>query len=240
MGIKLTSHNLHITRHSTLVITYSALGLVLILLGYLASTKSSDFDSENNHTSISETVKTTSSGSQTFQISVSADNSATVKSATIFEPVGFKMIIPLLSHEVTVSQCYSENHEAIDFTAQRYPDIAAAASGTVTFAGCQSGDCPPDGVVTGGSGLARAVKISHEDGYTTVYGHLNEIYVKEGDIVEQGDHIGQMGASGEVIGGAHLHFMLIQGDSSEDTVDPTTFFTIPICSETSERVLKFQ
>ena len=40
---------------------------------------------------------------------------------------------------------------------------------------------------------------------STVYAHCNSIYVKEGDKVVQGQHIAEVGETGNVTG-PHLHF----------------------------------
>ena len=45
--------------------------------------------------------------------------------------------------------------------------------------------------------------ITHKGGYRTVYSHLSDIYVKEGDIVKLGFVIGKVGES---IEGNVLHF----------------------------------
>ena len=55
--------------------------------------------------------------------------------------------------------------------------------------------------------------IAHDDGTTTVYGHMakNSIIVRTGDKVEQGQVIGKIGNSGSSTG-AHLHFgVMING-----------------------------
>jgi len=54
-------------------------------------------------------------------------------------------------------------------------------------------------------GYGNLVKIQHYNGTTTVYGHLSELSVKEGDKVYQGDLIGKMGDTGNAEC-CHLHF----------------------------------
>lgn len=51
------------------------------------------------------------------------------------------------------------------------------------------------------------VKLQHNDGYETLYAHMKygTVNVNVGDIVEEGQEIGYMGATGYVTG-AHLHF----------------------------------
>ena len=69
-----------------------------------------------------------------------------------------------------------------------------------------------DGIIAEASGAGKynygygnLVKIQHYNGTTTVYGHLNELSVKEGDKVYKGDVIGKMGQTGNA-SCCHLHF----------------------------------
>jgi len=54
-------------------------------------------------------------------------------------------------------------------------------------------------------GYGNLVKIQHYNGTTTVYAHLSEVLVEEGNKVYQGDLIGRMGDTGNS-NGCHLHF----------------------------------
>jgi murein DD-endopeptidase MepM/ murein hydrolase activator NlpD len=55
------------------------------------------------------------------------------------------------------------------------------------------------------------VLIDHGYGLASLYGHLSELAVKEGDTVTRGQLIGRSGQTG-LAGGDHLHFtMLLQG-----------------------------
>lgn len=71
-----------------------------------------------------------------------------------------------------------------------------------------------DGVVVLKESLGiygNTIVIDHGLGIYTLYSHLSEFYVKEDDVVKQGDIIGRTGASGLAFGD-HLHFgVLIQG-----------------------------
>jgi len=51
------------------------------------------------------------------------------------------------------------------------------------------------------------IYVDHENGFTTIYMHLNEQYVQVGDRVVRGQLIGQMGNTGRSYG-VHLHFTL--------------------------------
>ena len=61
------------------------------------------------------------------------------------------------------------------------------------------------------------LKIENEK-YITVYAHCSEIYVHEGDTVEQNTKIGKVGSTGNSTG-PHLHFEVIQ---QGDYIDPLT------------------
>lgn len=66
----------------------------------------------------------------------------------------------------------------------------------------------------------NAVWIDHGQGVISMYGHMSTFAVKQGDIVKQGQKIGEVGATGRVTG-SHLHLSLyIQGIA----VDAVPFF----------------
>jgi len=77
---------------------------------------------------------------------------------------------------------------------------------------------PADGVVTHAgwlSGYGRLIKIKHEFGIETRYGHLSAIKVKVGQRVSRGDRIGDMGNSGRSTG-PHLHYEIRVGGTPVD------------------------
>jgi murein DD-endopeptidase MepM/ murein hydrolase activator NlpD len=128
----------------------------------------------------------------------------------------------------SVSQCYSRWHNGIDIADRAYPNLVAAAPGRVTFAGCQSGACPAPGSLAGGYGLAWTVIIDHGNGLSSVYGHMRNIYVRNGQSVSTGQAIGQMGATGTAYG-VHVHFMLIRSNGGWSHVNPAAYFRTSIC-----------
>lgn len=153
-----------------------------------------------------------------------------------FNPAPSSPIVPgvgrFLSWPVSgggsVSQCYSRWHNGIDIADRRYPNLVATAPGRVTFAGCQSGACPAPGALVGGYGLAWTVIIDHGNGFSSVYGHMHSIYVKNGQSVTTGQAIGKMGQTGTAYG-VHVHFMLIRSSGGWSHVNPAPYFRTSMC-----------
>lgn len=83
-------------------------------------------------------------------------------------------------------------HEGIDLAGSMGSPVLATADGVVVFAGWESG-------------YGQLVRIKHDFGLETRYGHLSEIRVKVGQRVSRGDRIGDMGNSGRSTG-THLHY----------------------------------
>jgi hypothetical protein len=110
-----------------------------------------------------------------------------------------------------VTSFYGPGHPlGIDISLDPNADspVRAAAAGVVTFAGGDA--CCEYGL---------HVEVDHGGGWSTLYGHLAQVLVSEGQEVEQGDLIGFGGATGDAAG-KHLHFELHQGGS---TVDPLRY-----------------
>jgi len=88
-------------------------------------------------------------------------------------------------------------HEGIDIAAERGTPILAAAKGTVITARWKSG-------------YGQTVEVDHGYGFVTLYGHASEILVREGDVVERGDVIAQVGRTG-IATSPHLHYKIRVG-----------------------------
>ncbi|MBL1211044.1 MAG: M23 family metallopeptidase [Geminocystis sp. GBBB08] len=84
-------------------------------------------------------------------------------------------------------------HRGIDIAAPVGTPVVAAADGEVISAGWNSG------------GFGNLVKIRHFDGTVTFYAHNSKINVRQGQFVQQGHHIANMGSTGFSTG-PHLHF----------------------------------
>jgi murein DD-endopeptidase MepM/ murein hydrolase activator NlpD len=140
--------------------------------------------------------------------------SVTFQPSQLLPGIGKFLGWPVVAGGGVISQYYSGPfplHNGLDIRSTGgFPELVAAASGTVSFAGCH-GYCLPQGQGTrfGGSNLAWTVKIDHGNGLETVYAHMNRIYVRPGQFISAGQVIGQMGRSGTVTG-THVHFMLVR------------------------------
>ncbi|MBL5888916.1 M23 family metallopeptidase [Heyndrickxia sporothermodurans] len=72
----------------------------------------------------------------------------------------------------------------------------------------------------------NVIFIHHDNGYETVYVHLNKRIVNEGQKVKKGDKIGLMGNTGQSTG-IHLHFEVHKGKwkiHKENAIDPFLVF----------------
>ncbi|WP_226666915.1 M23 family metallopeptidase [Metabacillus litoralis] len=75
----------------------------------------------------------------------------------------------------------------------------------------------------------HVVFIDHPEGYETVYAHLHNRMVEEGDQVQKGQVLGIIGNTG-ISTGTHLHFELHKGEwtyEKEHALDPLFVFDLP-------------
>lgn len=116
-----------------------------------------------------------------------------------------------------VTQRYSAEHSAWDIGAAVGTPVVAADDGTVTVTQKWNG------LVTEGdnNSYGHMVQITHADGTVTLYAHLSEINVRQGDTVVRGQQIGRVGETGYA-DGAHLHFEVI---TATGKVDPADYLT---------------
>ncbi|MBN2652948.1 MAG: M23 family metallopeptidase [Spirochaetales bacterium] len=83
-------------------------------------------------------------------------------------------------------------HFGIDYAGSGQPEILATSTGQCVMA--------EDRIVTG-----KTIVIEHFPGLYSLYYHLSELFVSEGELVKAGDIIGKMGSTG-LSTGDHLHF----------------------------------
>ena len=97
-------------------------------------------------------------------------------------------------------------HNGVDFAGQYGSGVTAVATGVVQFAGIRNG-------------YGKMIEINHGGGYSTRYGHHQELKVQPGDIVRKGDVIGLMGSTGRSTG-PHVHFEVFKNGR---IVDPSAY-----------------
>ncbi len=96
----------------------------------------------------------------------------------------------------------SANHAGVDIGANYGEDIKAAMSGTVEMTS-SDGDYGNHLIIVSGE-------------ISTLYAHCSKIVVKQGDYIEQGQKIAEVGSTGRSTG-PHLHFEIRRNNK---TVDP--------------------
>jgi murein DD-endopeptidase MepM/ murein hydrolase activator NlpD len=92
-----------------------------------------------------------------------------------------------------LTQGYGPDHRAIDIAAPSGTLVTAADRGVVKRAGWNS------------QGYGLFVIVDHNIDYLTLYSHLSEVLVEEGEIVAKGEALGRVGSTGNSTG-PHLHF----------------------------------
>lgn len=98
-------------------------------------------------------------------------------------------------------------HRGVEFVNAIGTPVHAAGEGVVLFAGSdESAIYSPWRNYYG-----NLVVLQHEGDLYTLYAHLSAINVTEGESVEAGEQIGEVGRSGVAIG-SHLHFEVRRGD----------------------------
>lgn len=99
-------------------------------------------------------------------------------------------------------------HQAIDIASAEGDEIDTAAPGTVTEARLDSM-------------CGYVVSVDHGDGVVTVYKNLGKIVVSEGDILDEGQMIGTIGAGApfEMAQKPHLHFEATKDGESINPLD---------------------
>ena len=94
-----------------------------------------------------------------------------------------------------ISQGFHSTHKAIDIAVPIGTPVRAVDNGIVVKSGYST------------VGYGGRVIIDHQIDYTTLYAHLTQALVQEGDVVEKGQIIGYVGSTGNSTG-PHLHFEL--------------------------------
>ncbi|ARC83356.1 peptidase M23 family protein [Clostridium argentinense CDC 2741] len=97
-------------------------------------------------------------------------------------------------------------HKGLDIGANENTPIKAAFNGRVTFSGVLNG-------------YGNVIILSHDNNVETLYAHCNKLYVNEGESISKGQHIADVGNTGNSTG-PHLHFEIrVNGEA----VDPLKY-----------------
>jgi murein DD-endopeptidase MepM/ murein hydrolase activator NlpD len=97
------------------------------------------------------------------------------------------------------------HHAAIDLAAPTGTIVKAAMDGKVSSVGFNST-------------YGKYIILSHGNEYQTMYAHLNQVSVKQGDRVIQGVKIGEVGSTGYSTG-PHLHFAIYKNGRPVNPLD---------------------
>jgi murein DD-endopeptidase MepM/ murein hydrolase activator NlpD len=98
-------------------------------------------------------------------------------------------------------------HHGLDLAVPLGTPVRVITGGRVVFAGPYAG-------------YGKLVTIDHGDTLLSLYGHLDEILVNLGQMLEAGHVIGRVGSTGQSTG-PHLHFEIRKG---KKTLDPEVIF----------------
>jgi murein DD-endopeptidase MepM/ murein hydrolase activator NlpD len=104
----------------------------------------------------------------------------------------------------TITTYFLPWHPGLDIANAYGTAERAADGGKVVFAGWGS--------------YGIYVQIDHGNGFTTVYGHLQQVTVAAGQLVQPGELIGYMGATGRATG-SHCHFEIRYHDVPQNPLD---------------------
>ena len=109
------------------------------------------------------------------------------------QAVSQRWVLPLAHYVLTspFGMRWGRLHAGEDMAAPIGTPIHAISSGTIVFAGVESG-------------YGNKIEIRHWDGTCSWYGHLSKIEVKVGQQVTPGEQIGLVGETGDATG-PHLH-----------------------------------
>lgn len=95
---------------------------------------------------------------------------------------------------------WGTTHKGIDIAAPTGTNVNAFMGGKVSFSGWQGG-------------YGKLVIIDHGNGLKSYYGHNSKLIVSAGQYVKQGQHIAEVGSTGDSTG-PHCHFEIRKGGAA--------------------------
>lgn len=102
-----------------------------------------------------------------------------------------------------------EIHRGMDISGPMGAPVKAVAKGKVTFAGVKGG-------------FGNCIILNHQNGFETLYGHLSKILVRQGEQINIGQQIGNIGSTGRSTG-PHLHYEVHRNG---EKMNPQSFLTL--------------
>ncbi len=111
-------------------------------------------------------------------------------------------------------------HPGIDFAVPEGTAVFSAANGKVIKSGRKRG-------------LGKRVVIDHQNGYKTIYAHLDKIFVKTGYKVKRGEKIGTAGMTGKTLI-PHLHYEI---QYNNKPVNPVHYFFLDLSPEKYTKIM---
>lgn len=122
--------------------------------------------------------------------------------------------------EMRVTQVYKPGvHLGIDLVGLKNWNVITRFGGKVVRAEYDTVNKPE-------SSYGNVVIIHGDDGLFYLYAHLDKMFVKQMDVVYNGDVIGIMGSTGHSTG-AHLHFEIRKTFDFGSQIDPASILGIP-------------
>lgn len=116
-----------------------------------------------------------------------------------------------ISTRYTITQWFkpkkNRKHKGIDIAGKKGSPIFTVAPGRIVYQGRKF------------SGYGKMIIIKHDKGISTLYSHLNKIFITAGQHVKRGQLIGTMGRTGRATG-VHLHFELME---NKRPINPTKY-----------------
>jgi murein DD-endopeptidase MepM/ murein hydrolase activator NlpD len=113
-------------------------------------------------------------------------------------------------------------HAGMDFSAPTGTEIYATGKGVVEKASYNTG------------GYGKMILINHGFGYKTLYAHMSDFAVNEGETVVRGQLIGYVGNTGKSVG-PHLHYEVLKRD---EKVNPVFFYYLDLNEDQYEEMLR--
>ncbi|MBN1187402.1 MAG: M23 family metallopeptidase [Bacteroidales bacterium] len=136
-------------------------------------------------------------------------------------PKNYTYISSYFGYRVDPIYGVPRRHLGLDFPAMRGSPVYSTGKGTVSL------------VQHSRRGYGNEVVVNHGFGFTTRYAHLHKIHVTEGQIVDRGTLIGEVGNTGKSTG-PHLHYEV---RINNVPVNPKNYFNFDLSLDDYEKIV---